>query len=111
MQQSTQLTEWGGGAEQPDEGPTCRIYKELEKLGTKKIKRPINKRANELNRQFSKKKKKYKRLITIFSPVSPLPREMGIKNYVEIIISPRSEWLTPANLTTSLERMQRERTH
>jgi hypothetical protein len=42
-----------------DEGIISRIYKELQKLNTKRTSNPINKWRNELNRQLSKEEYKW----------------------------------------------------
>jgi hypothetical protein len=38
----------------PDEGLIIRVYRELKKLNSQKINDPMRKRANELNKAFSK---------------------------------------------------------
>jgi hypothetical protein len=47
----------------PDKRLISRIHKELKKIGIKRTKNPINKRANELHRQLSKEVQKANKYI------------------------------------------------
>jgi hypothetical protein len=67
-----------------DKGLITRVYRELKKLNSPKIKEPIKKWASELNRTFSKEEIQVAKKHTKKGSPSLAIKEMQIKNYTKI---------------------------
>jgi hypothetical protein len=67
-----------------DKGLISRIYKKLKKLNIKRINNPINKWANELNRQFLEVPipNKYTKKCSTFLVIKEMQIKMTLKCYL-----------------------------
>jgi hypothetical protein len=70
-----------------DKGLITRIYRELKKLTPQRISNPLNKCANELNRQFSKEVQMTNKYMKKCS-TSLLIKEMQVKTTLRLCLTP-----------------------
>jgi uncharacterized Fe-S center protein len=88
-----------------------RIYKEFNKLTSQRINKPLNKWANELNRQFSKEEVQMANKHMKKCPTSLAIREMQIKMTLRFHLTPVRMAIINNTKTTNAGRDVGEKEH